>query len=289
MYTIKHAAEMIGVKVATLRAWERRYGLTDPERTDAGYRLYDDENLRALSTMNALVLEGWAPKQAAEEAQRRMAEPRLDAPWQGDGAGATEELLRAAEILDVAAVTRLLDAQFASDSPEKVIDDWLLPSLQSLGLAWASGRVSVAGEHMVSHAVVRRLSATYEAAEPLGQGPEVMIGLPPKSRHELGLLGFAVAARRVGLATTYLGADLPSDEWVAVVESRRPAALVLAASMSRDLSRLADVVEAMRAAHPDLLIAVGGGLQDRTPEHCLRLGHRVGDAARELASRLRTS
>ncbi len=72
MYTIKHASEVTGVSVATLRAWERRYGIVTPHRTEAGYRLYDGEAVHALSVMNALVVEGWAPRQAAAETLRRI-------------------------------------------------------------------------------------------------------------------------------------------------------------------------------------------------------------------------
>lgn len=316
MYTIKHAAEMIGVNVATLRAWERRYGIAVPQRTDSGYRLYDDDALQALSLMNTLVMDGMAPRQAADEARRRLQGPAhavnssanpsvsgsdsAEAPAGAvstasssglpalphDAVEATEVLLDAAERMDVAALTHLLDARYASASFESVTDDWLLPALRALGLAWASGRVSVAGEHMVAHAVIRRLSAAYEAAGTSANGPRVLIGLPPKSRHELGLLGFAVAARRAGLVTTYVGADLPVEDWLGAVETREPVAVVLAASMNRDLGHLQGVVEQLRAARPDVVIAIGGGLQDRAPEGCLRLGHRVGEAARVLAEAL---
>jgi MerR family transcriptional regulator, light-induced transcriptional regulator len=42
----------------------------------------------------------------------------------------------------------------------------------------------------------------------------VLVGLPPGSRHELGALAFATAARRAGLAVLYLGRDLRIDDWV---------------------------------------------------------------------------
>ena len=292
VYTIKHAAEMVGVSVATLRAWERRYGIGAPQRTDSGYRLYDDEALRALTTMNALVTEGMAPKQAAEETRRRLevTPPPAQPVDAGDAAAATEALLVAAERLDVGAVARLLDARYATSSFEAVTDDWLLPAMEALGLAWASGRVTVAGEHMVAHAVVRRLSAAYEAAGVAGasSGPKVVIGLPPKNRHEIGVLGFAVAARRAGIATAYVGADLPVADWLAAVEVRRPAAVVLAVSMTRDLGHFEAVVDALTAAHPGVAIGVGGKLQDRTPAGVVRLGHRVGPAAQILRDVIRT-
>ena len=45
MYTIKRAAELTGISVATLRAWERRYGVVHPQRSDGGYRLYGPDDV----------------------------------------------------------------------------------------------------------------------------------------------------------------------------------------------------------------------------------------------------
>src|SRR6478736_1661076 len=72
MYTIKRAAELTGISVATLRAWERRYGVVSPQRSDGGYRLYGPEDVRALAIMNSLVNEGWSAREAAAETTRRL-------------------------------------------------------------------------------------------------------------------------------------------------------------------------------------------------------------------------
>src|SRR3990170_6827798 len=65
MYTIKQAARVTGVTEASLRAWERRYGVVVPHRNESGYRAYDQQDLTAVSTMRRLVGEGWAPAEAA--------------------------------------------------------------------------------------------------------------------------------------------------------------------------------------------------------------------------------
>ena len=65
MYTIKQAARLSGVSEASLRAWERRYGVVVPQRNESGYRVYSPEDLVAVSTMRRLVDEGWSPAEAA--------------------------------------------------------------------------------------------------------------------------------------------------------------------------------------------------------------------------------
>ena len=62
MYTIKQAAARTGLSVPIIRVWERRYGVVQPGRTPAGYRLYDDESIARLAAMRQLVAEGLAAK-----------------------------------------------------------------------------------------------------------------------------------------------------------------------------------------------------------------------------------
>ena len=66
MYTIKQASRLTGVSEASLRAWERRYGVVVPHRNESGYRVYDEEALAAVSTMRRLVDDGWSPAEAAD-------------------------------------------------------------------------------------------------------------------------------------------------------------------------------------------------------------------------------
>ncbi len=292
MYTIKHAAEQVGVSESTLRAWERRYGVGATRRTESGYRLYDDRDMQALGLMRTLIDDGWSARAAADEMRGRMApEARRTVPVETiEGAEVdTAALVRIAAALDAPALGALLDRQFGAASFEAVADGWLLPALEALGAAWETQRVTVAGEHMVAHAITRRLSAAYDAAGDSVIGPRLLIGLPPGARHELGLLSFAIAARRAGLSTTYLGADVPTSDWVAAATTgpaRAVVCAVLAAPTDADEGAVRETAEALRAARPDLLVAVGGSAQELAPSWCLRLGHDVGAAANVLAARI---
>src|SRR3954449_5073905 len=96
MYTIKRAAELTGISVATLRAWERRYAVVSPQRSDGGYRLYGPEDVRALAIMNSLVNEGWSAREAAAETTRRL--PSRDAGGRQAGSGRADRDRRGAGV-----------------------------------------------------------------------------------------------------------------------------------------------------------------------------------------------
>lgn len=288
MFTIKRAAELVGVSEATLRAWERRYGVAPPERTSAGYRMYDADTVRTLIAMKSLIDSGWAVRAAAERATT------LDGAAAGE-AGRSDELptlddhdalLGPARSLDAVELSALLDVQFSRAAFETVVDRWLLPSMKRIGEAWAAGEISVAGEHFVSHAVTRRLAAAHDAAGENVAGPRVVLGLPPEVHHDLGLLSFAAAARRAGLATRYLGADVPVRAWQHAVQPAEISCALLAVPTPRDAAVVAEIVDAIEEVRPGLLIAVGGGYQDLAPDRCVRLGHQIGAGAIKLAELL---
>jgi DNA-binding transcriptional MerR regulator/methanogenic corrinoid protein MtbC1 len=303
MYTIKHAAEMVGIPVATLRAWQRRYRVVNPERSNAGYRLYGDEDIAVLRRMQALVTSGWSPKEASKataSGEARVATtpaPRPDEPPVSGSASregkAAPDLVEAAAALDPFAVSRMLDEHFATSSFEQIVDSWLLPQLERLGRAWADNRVTVAGEHMVAAAVQRRLSAAFDAA---GQDSRracfLLTGLPSGSRHELGILSFATAARRQGLAVLHLGTDLPLADWLSAVERQQPDAVVLAVPTPSDVASAAELVQRLSARQT--LVALGGQYQEAVVEAtdgwggrpAVALGHSIARAAAELRERL---
>ena len=288
MYTIKQAATLAGVTVHVLRAWERRYGIVRPVRTDAGYRLYDEADIERLRAMRSLVGSGWSPSQAAREIETNGVPTRR--PVEGEPAqvaGATAHDLAlafvdAASSLDERGVETVLDDLFVGGSFERVIDDRIMPALRALGEAWAAGMVSVAAEHAASHAVLRRISASFEAAGGLRGEAErsVLVGLPPGSRHEIGALAFATAARRRGLNVVYLGADVPLEGWSDAIAATRARAAVIAISMSRDRGPARNVVQALSET-AGLLVAVGGSAAPGTelPPSVLRLPDGIASAA----------
>jgi methylmalonyl-CoA mutase cobalamin-binding subunit len=134
---------------------------------------------------------------------------------------------------------------------------------------------------MASYAVERRLALAFDAAASAARsGPKVVVGLPPGSRHALGALAFAVAARRAGMAVTYLGADLPSDDWLAATEGAVAALIGVVAS--RDRGPALDVARRLRAARPDLVVAFGGRAAQRTIGY-LVLPENLADAVSTVA------
>lgn len=291
MYTIKQASRLTGVSVASLRSWERRYGVVVPHRNDSGYRLYDERALSAVSTMRRLVEGGWSPAEAAE-AVRSGAVPAVlhevaggetsNGVHQPNAVTYVERFLSAAAQMDTAGLEESLDGGFALGSFEHVVDSWLFPTLEALGEGWARGEIDVAGEHAASHAVHRRLSAAFDAAGSRSRGPAVVVGLPSGSQHDLGALAFATAIRRRGMDVLYLGANVPVSSWEAAVRSREARAAILAVVTPEDRPSAVAVAERLLSQAPVPTVCAGGASAANLAVGVRTLASSIGSAAQEL-------
>ena len=276
MVTISQAARLTGVAEHTLRAWERRYGVFQPSRTRGGYRDYGDDVLHRIRTMKELVSAGLSPREASDEVRR------LAASSEGEP-GAADELIASLARLDATVVKRIIDEQFALRSYEAVVDDWLMPTLVRVGEAWAAGTISEAGEHLVANVVMRRLAAAFDAVGPNPPTPPAIVGAPSGVTHELGLMSFAVALRRAGVATIYLGSEVPPPAWADALATTGAVVSVTSIPRRADAKRVATLAERLHATHPTVPLAVGGRFQHLAPAGCPQLGHRIADAAQDVA------
>jgi methanogenic corrinoid protein MtbC1 len=191
-----------------------------------------------------------------------------------------ERFVAAAVAASPAETEASLDEILASGSFEAVVDDLLLPAVAALGDAWASGRLSVAGEHAASAAVTRRLAAIYQGAGIPGR-VSVVVGLPPGARHEVGALAFAAALRRRGAGVLYLGADVTVEGWIDAVSRTHARTAVIGIITADDVPAAREVISALRAQEEVPLIVVGGGASSDGPtlDGVAQLPERVVDAA----------
>jgi methanogenic corrinoid protein MtbC1 len=295
MYTIKEAARLTGVAEASLRAWERRYGVVTPRRSEAGYRLYDDDALATVSAMRQLVNARWSPAEAARALlDGTVPVGQLSPPSQlgsraadpSDATTCMESFLACARRMNITGIEDSLDRGFALGSFEHVVDSWLFPTLEALGEAWARGEIDVAGEHAASHAVHRRLAAAFNASGNRSTGPGVVVGLPSGSRHELGALAFATALRRNGMDVLYLGADVPLSSWKPTVTTHRARAAVLAVVTDDDRPAAVAAAHQLLDHDPTLLVASGGACGARLAPHVRDLPMTISAAAHEVSGLL---
>ena len=252
-----------GVSPEVLRAWERRYRVIRPQRTEGGFRLYSRSDLERVRALQALVESG-VP--ASEAARRVLAnEPEAPALSSGgdDGEGPLDALrveLRAVlRAFDDAGAQRTIDRLFASYDVETVVDDVLLPELKLLGDEWERGVATVGQEHFAVHILRARLLALGRAWD-RGLGPRLVLACVPDDYHDVSLAMFGLVARQRGWRVTFLGANTPIETLLVTAETTSADSVVLYSPIGEHMEAAARQL-AKAGTRPKLYLA-GEGATD---------------------------
>jgi DNA-binding transcriptional MerR regulator len=267
MLRIGELSRRTGVSPELLRAWERRYGLLRPRRTEGGFRLYSSDDEARILRMQAHLAAGLS---AAEAARLAATEPEPVA-----GRSREEELLDALLALDEARAQSVLDTLFAELTPEAAIGGTVLPALRRIGELWERGEASIAQEHFASNLVRGRLFGLARRWDQ-GVGPRALLACAPGELHDLPLIAFGVALRARGWRILYLGADTPLETVAAAAGTLHPDLVVLSSTIERDVpgEALAPLAAAGR-------LALGGKWRDFAALDVERL---EGDAVEAAAA-----
>jgi DNA-binding transcriptional MerR regulator len=233
-------ARRVGVSPALLRAWERRYGLLQPIRSEGGFRLYTSDDVGRVSRMKAALDEGLS---AAEAARRALATQTQ--PTEGLLDDARDRLLAAVRGYDEPAAHSVLDEALSSFALETVLRELVLPALRQIGDEWAAGTLAVGQEHFASNLIRPRLLALSRLWG-RGVGPLAILACPPGERHDIGLIAFGLVLRTYGWRILFLGADTPLSTLGEAVATTAPRLVVVASmdgavleAVATDLRRLA--------------------------------------------------
>lgn len=256
---IGDVARRVGVRVDTLRAWERRYGLLNPRRSTGGFRLYSSDDEAIVRAMLSEIDRGFPPSQAAKLALAgaRSRDGRTDHTADLTHLEAIRTELHGALLaFDGQRAHSILDALFAEFTLNAVLRDVLLSCLRQIGEGWAAGAVTIAEEHFASQLIRDRLLALARDWDQ-GRGPRALLSCPAGERHDIGLICFGLVLSRSGWRITFLGPDTPVTALSQAAATLSPDLIVLTASVEQRFTSMTEPLSAL-AEDVDLVLAGPG-------------------------------
>jgi DNA-binding transcriptional MerR regulator len=279
---IGELARRTGASPELLRAWERRYGLLRPTRSQGGFRLYtaaDEERIRRMKEYLArgvaaaeaarLATDAETPPSDAATSTTAVLAPETTADAPPPLRAAARELAGALDRFDEERAHAVLDRLLAAYRIETILRDLLVPYLHDLGERWAGGEVSVAQEHFASNLLRGRLLGLARGWGQ-GRGPTAVLACLPGEQHDIGLIAFGITLYRRGWRIIYLGPDTPIASIGQATDSIAPNLVVLAGTVPEPFAAHADAIADLAR---QTMVALGGA--GATAELAPRTGARL--------------
>ncbi len=262
-YTVAAVARQIGVAPATLRTWDRRYGLGPSRHSNGSHRRYAELDLARLILMRKLITAGVAPAEAAVKALALKVNQhsaklvkRNYAKENANPVALIETLVRAATALDCALVKEILSQQIKKHGVTTTWRELITPVLVQIGKNWENGKDDIEVEHMLSEVLQDILrDSKVKISKPVNTRP-VLLACAGEELHTLPLHALAAALAERSIEVNFLGARTPISALSAVVKRSAPPAVFLWATMASNGDH--ELISKLPKIRPTPRILLGG-------------------------------
>lgn len=282
LLTVAAVARRLGVAPATLRTWDRRYGL-GPSSHEAGeHRRYCPSDLAKLMLMRRLISAGVAPSNAAVQAKGHKGEVNLativrEFEVREDVVAGINKALHA---FDIAFVEETLRSELDLHGVEETWHEIIVPSLISVGEEWEESGQGIEIEHAFSETLKNIFRERSLASTPARNPNPVILAAVGEEQHSLPLHALEAALCEMGIKSHMLGARTPFEAIAATVARLAPPALFLFALLpSNAKPEIYRELPAVRPA-PRILLGGPGWSPDECSDVTLVLG--LGNACQEI-------
>ncbi|MFT3773514.1 MAG: MerR family transcriptional regulator [Minicystis sp.] len=251
----------MGVSTATLRAWERRYGVPSPARTASAYRLYSDADVQTIRKMRDLVQNGMAPAEASRQVLAESPAPASPAAadeQRDPYAIARDRIVEATVQFNPDTLQLEVGRALALGPSINIFERTIGPALQRIGDLWHDGTITIAQEHLASQVLLGTLSDLLRLAQPADASRRAALACFADEEHVLALYGVALRFASWGFRTVMIGARTPPPAIGRVVETLAPDAVALSATITPSPPRARELVDAYADACRSTVWMVGG-------------------------------
>lgn len=245
LYNTKAVAQETGVPADTFRAWERRYGVPHPHRTEGGHRLYSERDIAIIRWLRDRTEEGLTISQAialmsnGSDANLSWLDAAVDTEPHSWSRLKTQ-LIAAFGDFDDKRAEKIIGEAFALYPLDDVFFRLVQPVMDQVGEQLQNGKISTIVEHFASQFIRRKLASilnTYSITD--GRGL-IIIGCAPSEQYDLGMLLLSVLLVRHGWHVIYLGPQVPLGDLVDTIQYIQPDMICLDASSHQSALELVE-------------------------------------------------
>ena len=225
-FSIKNLEHLSGIKAHTIRIWEKRYNLFEPERTDTNIRLYNLENLQKLLNVTLLNNNGYKISKIASLSQQEINENVHKLTINKNADDWSLGLFKLAMInFDQRLFTKTFNDLLEQFSFSEIFKNVFVPLMNELGVLWLTNSISPSHEHFITSLVKQKIHAMCEDLQQKytrRTDRRFVLFLPDNEIHELGLLYLQYEVLNNGFQCVFLGQSVPIESLSNLIDIGEP-------------------------------------------------------------------
>ena len=212
-FSIKNLETFSGIKAHTLRIWEKRYNLLEPERTETNIRRYSLDNLRKLLNVTLLYNHGFKISKISCLSLEEISDSVSNIALKENSEQIAINALKLAMInFDCELFNKTYDEFISHRKFEFIFMDVFMPLMKELGILWQTGAISATHEHFITNLIKQKIHVQTERVQlsikKNTDCPVFVLFLPENEIHELGILYLNYLTLSKGLRTILLGQSI---------------------------------------------------------------------------------
>lgn len=263
MYGIKKVSEILGIPAVTIRAWENRYQIINPIRSNGGHRLYSDSDIDKLKWIKDQMNDKQIKvSEAISLLLQRTMEESVEIHQVPLFHNIYDDLIKRlyGDLIDLNTTQahETIDLAFSMYHYDDVFHHILVPVLIQMGEQWESGDIVAAQEHFSSQLIMQRFTQFFRILPVLDRLPRVLAFCPEGELHHIGLMLLSLFMRKKGMDVIYIGPNTPLTGLTSILKTKNISVVTISVTNPSYIEKLEKWIEACRDEFPDLKIVLGG-------------------------------
>lgn len=220
-YSIGDVAERCGINPVTLRAWQRRYGLLKPQRSEGGHRQFDEEDIQRIEEIKRWIKNG-VP---VGKVKALLEETTVAA--HDDWSVLQEEMMSVLRFAHPARLRAKISALGREHAPGDLIDHVFVPVRQRLSLDHNTARIMCS---LLDGVLIEFVTSCLSESRKKAGKDALLIGWDTEDRTRLWLEAWRLSLQGWSIAVLAEPLDSPRPElfpgqqlfvWTGIEPTRR--------------------------------------------------------------------
>ncbi|MBL7872947.1 MAG: MerR family transcriptional regulator [Cyclobacteriaceae bacterium] len=263
-YSIKELETLSGIKAHTIRIWEKRHRIIEPQRTLTNVRYYSDADLRKIINVSLLNNYGLKISKIAGMSDGEINSEVVQlTSSQNEATIFIDQFIMSMIDMEEEQFEKLLAHLIMKFGFERTVLEIVYPFLEKIGILWQTKNISPAQEHFISNLIRQKIIVAIDSLPfPAKDADKVVLFLPENELHEIGLLFYHFIVKKIGFRTFYLGQHLPYEDLRKVCQAYHPKFIITSLISTQKPQKTKIYIERLIADFPDSEVLASGNFSE---------------------------